>query len=338
MDNFTESARDVGGFARNEDARADHSHEHVLMSQPAWVDVLVVDGLDECNNTTKQCQLLDILLFIVKCVPFPVSIIIASRPEHHIRNAFYSEGLNQCSHSLSLDASYRPDDDIRKFLQDAFKAERQKRSDFPSDKVWSSLKPIDVFVTQASGQFIYASTVVKFICSPRHNFMERLNIVMGAIEAGSQRPFEQLDLLYEVIFNGIHADNVIGALRVLGLLLLPGLELPPRNREWNQTTNTHSPSYIENFLGLRLGDVRHFLYDLESLLTIRGDDENIQIFHASLSDYLFDFSRSGQFWIDHKTVYADILKPCLSRVLSWYDLGESTYGRLTNFVDLNRFW
>ena len=144
---------------------------------------------------------------------------------------------------------------------------------------------------------------------------------MGAIKAGSQRPFEQLDLLYGVIFEGIHVDSLDGALRVLGLLLVPNLELPSKSVQG--LSNTRSPNYIEHFLGLRRGDVRRFFYGMESLLTIGSDDENVQFFHASLSDYLFDSSRSGRFWVDCGGVYNDVLKICLSRLQSWPSLGQS---------------
>ncbi|PPR05482.1 hypothetical protein CVT26_009049 [Gymnopilus dilepis] len=281
--------------------------------------VLVIDGLDECNNTAKQCQVLDLLLFIIRSVPFSLSVIIASRPEHHIRRAFDFGDLNRFSSRVRLDSSYKPDDDIGGYLRASFGAERRARPhDFPACGVWPSKEIIDDLVAKASGQFIYASTVIKFVGSPAHCPTERLDIVMGAIRAGSQRPFEQLDLLYGVIFEGIHADSLDGALRVLGLLLVPNLELP--SKSVRGLSNTRSPNYIEHFLGLRHGDVRRFFYGMESLLTIGSDDENVQFFHASLSDYLFDSSRSGRFWIDCGGVYNDVLKICLSRLQSWPSL------------------
>lgn len=57
--------------------------------------------------------------------------------------------------------------------------------------------------------------------------------------------------------------------------------------------------------------MRTLLFDLESLLTVGGDNEEIRFFHASLSDYLFDRSRSGNFWIDAGMVYTDLAQQCL---------------------------
>jgi len=78
----------------------------------------------------------------------------------------------------------------------------------------------------------------------------------------------------------------------------------------------YSPRFIERLLGLRTGGVRYLLFDLESLLTIDNDDRDICFFHASLSDYLFDNSRSGQIWINAELIYADIAQQCLLRLIS----------------------
>ena len=73
----------------------------------------------------------------------------------------------------------------------------------------------------------------------------------------------------------------------------------------------YSSRFIERLLGLENGDLRYLLLDLESLLTIDNDDAKIRFFHASLSDYLFDKSRSGEFWIDAGAVYSDLIRQCL---------------------------
>ena len=78
----------------------------------------------------------------------------------------------------------------------------------------------------------------------------------------------------------------------------------------------YSPRFLERLLGLRTGGIRCLLFDLESLLTIDDDDRDIRFFHASLSDYLSDKSRSGQFGIDAEMIYADVARQCLLRCMS----------------------
>ncbi|KDR77579.1 hypothetical protein GALMADRAFT_407997 [Galerina marginata CBS 339.88] len=82
--------------------------------------VIIVDGLDECRNSNKQCEILQVLSRILKSIPIPLAILLASRPEHHIRSEFDLGNLNRASSRLALDDSYKPDADISKYLIDKF--------------------------------------------------------------------------------------------------------------------------------------------------------------------------------------------------------------------------
>jgi hypothetical protein len=208
--------------------------------------------------------------------------------------------------------------DIKKFLVDKFRNIRKLhpfRAYLPES--WPTQEVIDKLVAKASGQFIYASTVDRFISSIRHNPAERLDVLLGKLDAGRLKPFEQLDSLYSVIFHAIEQADLAGALRVLGIVMV--LSLHRSGPSYVSSSNNpmpYSPRFLERLLGLRIGSVRCLLFDLESLLTIDHDDRNIRFFHASLSDYLFDKSRSGQFWIDAEMIYADVAQQCLLRLIS----------------------
>jgi hypothetical protein len=284
--------------------------------------IFIIDGLDECNDPDKQCGILDVLCRILQRLPVPFALIIASRPEHHIRGAFGLGDLNRCCSRLSLDNSYNPDPDIKKFLVDKFSDIRELhpfRAYLPES--WPTQEAIDKLVAKASGQFIYTSTVDKFVGSIRHHPAERLDVLLGELDAGRLKPFEQLDSLYSVIFHAIDQADLAGTLRVLGIVMVLSLhgrwisfnpsDVPPCNNPM-----PYSPRFLERLLGLRTGGVRYLLFDLESLLTIDDDDSDIRFFHASLSDYLFDKSRSGQFWIDAEMIYADVAQQCLLRLIS----------------------
>lgn len=276
--------------------------------------VIIIDGLDECRGADEQGELLAVLSRITQSVPISVAVLVSSRPEHHIRGAFGLRDLNSCSSRLPLDDSYEPDTDIRKYLVDRLDSIRKDRPmEFISDAIWPSPEDVDTLVQKASGQFIYAATVDKFVSSPRHNPLERLDIILGAISPGEQRPFERLDNLYSAIFRTIDNSRLNRTLRVLGFLLIPPLDLP----EHPMCYESHSPAYLEYFLQLRTGDVHRFLYDLDSLLTIHENYENIQFSHASLSDYLFDKTRSEQFWIDSGLIYAEIAEHSIRHLLHW---------------------
>ena len=298
-----------------------------ILNEPSFTTshhprIIIIDGLDECHDSNKQCEILDILCRVLQYLPTPLALLIASRPEHHIRGAFDLGDLNKCSSRLSLDGSYNPDADIETFLVGQFSRIRKLhpfRAYLP--KSWPTQEVIDKLVAKASGQFIYASTVDKFISSIRHNPAERLDILLGHLDSGKLKPFEQLDSLYSVIFRAIDDMDLAGVLRVLGVVLVNSVLVENHPSPWSQYHYYYSPRFVESLLGLQIGGVRHFLFDLESLLTIDDDHRNIRFFHASLPDYLFDKSRSGQFWLDTEMVYADVAQQCLLMMSEATELG-----------------
>ena len=84
---------------------------------------------------------------------------------------------------IALDDTFEPDVDIRKFLVDKFNEILRKhplRAQLRKLIIkWPTPEAIDQLVSRASGQFVYASTVIKFVSSFRANPAERLEIVLG---------------------------------------------------------------------------------------------------------------------------------------------------------------
>ncbi|KAF9521499.1 hypothetical protein CPB83DRAFT_778634, partial [Crepidotus variabilis] len=52
------------------------------------VCLIVIDGLDECQDPDVQCDLLSIIADSIKDLPIPVRFLIASRPEVRIKDTF----------------------------------------------------------------------------------------------------------------------------------------------------------------------------------------------------------------------------------------------------------
>jgi hypothetical protein len=129
--------------------------------------LIVIDGLDECENDKDQCALLNYISEIVHTHHLPFTFLIASRPEPHIRHHFeHHTVLSTISHSLFLEESY---EDIETFLRDGFHQVRQgyhQNTMVIIDETWPSNNDILLLVDRSSGYFIYASTVLKFIDDP----------------------------------------------------------------------------------------------------------------------------------------------------------------------------
>ncbi|KAF8149089.1 hypothetical protein B0H34DRAFT_791593, partial [Crassisporium funariophilum] len=162
-------------------AACDPSTKALIRSRPR---LIILDGLDECGQPKTQQHLLTLLSGGALKLPIPLSFLIASRPEQQIRNAFISQPLVSTTSLLALDDSYLPDKDIEIFLRSRF--EEIRRSHPSLSTSWPSAVDINRLVDKSSGQFIYASTVIKYIDSPRHWPDERLEIIFSIKPSGKE--------------------------------------------------------------------------------------------------------------------------------------------------------
>ncbi|EEB92087.1 hypothetical protein MPER_09456, partial [Moniliophthora perniciosa FA553] len=133
----------------------------VRLRRYPWL--IVIDGLDECYGTKEQRRVLFIIArALSKLTRF--RFLICSRPEPSIRQAFNTDQYRPYLRRVALDETFNPSRDIKKFLTASFKAIRRNPRNqhirFP--KPWPASGVVDELNQKASGQFIYATTVVKF--------------------------------------------------------------------------------------------------------------------------------------------------------------------------------
>jgi hypothetical protein len=269
----------------------------ILLSRPR---LIILDGLDECSTTSAQTQILNALSTTTKDLHIPLFFFVASRPEQDIRQSFNDQNaLGSLSFSIALDATYQPDDDIRVFLQSTFdEIKRNHPSRAHLLTSWPSWEDIRRLVEKSSGQFIFASTVAKYVNSNRHWPPDRLNIIFGKSEPGQDTPFTELDSLYHLILSSVADAEKLQD--VLTLLVLQ----PFRRSRWKQST-----TLIEKFLFYRPGEIHMILTDLHSLIYVPPQGNNIselRFSHASLPDFLLDRSRSMDLFLDQGAAYAKL--------------------------------
>jgi hypothetical protein len=272
----------------------------ILLSRPR---LIILDGLDECDTSSAQTQILNALSTATKHLHIPLFFLIASRPEQDIRQSFNDlNGLGSLSFSIALDHTYRPEDDIRVFLRSTFdeiKRNHPSRAHLPTS--WPSSEDIRRLVNKSSGQFIFASTVAKYVNSNRHWPPDRLNIIFGKSKPGQETPFAELDSLYHLILS-----SVADAEKLQDVLMLLVLQPFARsgNMWWLQTT-----ALIEKFLFYRPGEIDMILTDLHSIIYVPPPGHEIsepRFFHASLPDFLLDRSRSMDLFLDQGAAYAKL--------------------------------
>ena len=250
--------------------------------------LVIIDGLDECLDEKTQQLILRLLCETVTVHKLPLRFLIGSRPESHIRASFDHESLDTITHRLVLDEAFNPGRDIRVFLQDGFAKICAKNSNqYRVEQPWPSEDIIDELVQRSSGQFIYATTVLKFVgadfCSP----MKQLSLVLKPDPSA----FSDLDQLYTQILSVY--PKTVNIVQVLGFIIA--------------FDENNLPEVIEDILEMEEGGLKGVLCGLSSLMK----DENVEegcltpyvipnFAHASFSDYLFHSSRSGLFHVDRE--------------------------------------
>ena len=244
--------------------------------------LIVIDGFDECGDENMQRCILGALSGVVKSHGLPINFLVTSRPEQHIRDFFRTEPLSLMTAFLALDKS---DNDIHVFLRSEFD-EIKREYNIPVS--WPSEADIKRLVQQSSGQFIYASAIIKYVKSSSDRPMERLGNVFKNTIRGSDNPFTEIDALYNSIFSSV--DDIHTVLEVLGILLLA-------KEYW--FPHTVNVKLVEDFLGLRGGALHSKLIKLHSILDIPAlgaNEAEIRILHPSLRYFLQDERRSQRYY------------------------------------------
>ena len=282
-----------------------------FFNNPASRRLVVIDGLDECSNPKVQQNILEVLANSQRQYGLPLIFLFASRPEQHISLTFNTGLLPSVTTRFALDESYLPDRDIELFLTDKFqeiKSTHRLRTFIPPQ--WPLPDVLEQLVQKSSGQFIYASTVIRYVASIRHKPVDRLDVILGIRPTQKDLPFAELDALYTHILSGV--EDIQCVLEILSVIFFCDHYDYGGRREWNLR-----PQLIERFLGLQPGDVELYLGDLNSLVYIDHDHRKIQlgiqirVLHASLTDFFVDPTRSKIFWINRQARHTAFARQCL---------------------------
>ena len=120
--------------------------------------VIVIDALDECNDTKSSSEILSALERIVSEVP-NVKFFITSRPEPDIKCGFGR--LTDITEAFALrdTAPPRNNNDIRVFLEH----ELSELATHRKQKNWPTAEQLDRLCDRAGGHFAYAVATVKFL-------------------------------------------------------------------------------------------------------------------------------------------------------------------------------
>jgi len=270
--------------------------------------LIIIDALDECKDEEPASAILSVLSRYVGEIP-NVKFFITGRPEPRIRIGFRLESLVPITQVLKLH-EVKPtavDSDIKLFFQTHLTHLAKSRSDCDLTEDWPSSSDIRILCKKATGFFIYASTVVKFVASDNDPPTESLALITSLPQSTAEEGRSGIDQLYtkvlEQAFCDTRADNSQRYLRfraVVGAIVL--------------IFNPLSIRGLSELLRLQSSHILSTLRSLHSLLLVPdGIEDPILTFHKSFSDFLTDPNRcKDKRFLVESTVHVEILLSCLN--------------------------
>ena len=230
---------------------------------------------------TEQRDLISTFAKLLQNKDLPLIILFASRREYPIQMCFNAQQVDNILKRVPLDNNYQAPTDIRRFLVDSFndiKLTHPQRLRLKPE--WPASEHVQHIVEKSSGQFVYASVVIKFASMPYMNPSTQLDIVRGLRPAGRMTPFAELDVLYRHIFSQI--EDITSVLGLLAYAIL------------GSVSNMKRAFY---FFGIAEDDAESVLAPLISILSYDPVQDMLVFYHASLPDFLQDQGRSQDYYI-----------------------------------------
>ncbi|KAF9257924.1 hypothetical protein L218DRAFT_935295 [Marasmius fiardii PR-910] len=317
------------------------SQFQILITEPsAQVDprnwshlphLVIIDGVDECIQIESQKRLLQMIQAITPHLF--LDFLIFSRPEPHIFHIFHHQSFVPAPSHLVLGhfaESVRKD--IKKYLQHEFAHIQEDHWHIlphpPS--LWPGDSVIMELLDRATGQFVYATTVMKYISHGKLPLtpMERLNIILQAKRTTNlSSPYPDLDLLYSQILQFCINDN--GKLQqVLRLIVSPfNVHNSLETFAWLSSNQRETIDFgclmvLEHLLELQQGEVSALLSGLHSIIDVpKAQTEKPTVLHASFSEFLLDPNHAGVYYVGPKLLeeeWRELFVAFQIRMLSQY--------------------
>ncbi|KAJ7186044.1 hypothetical protein C8R46DRAFT_1208131 [Mycena filopes] len=259
-----------------------------LTKQP----IIVIDGLDECEDHSTQVPLLKLILDAVRTGSLPARFLVVSRPEAHIREITQAaENFGICRH-LELHPDSSALADVRRYLSEEFSRIRQSErlQSLRLEDDWPGQAGINHLVKKSSGTFLYVATVVRYIDDQYSDPTEQLARVLD-LDPQSTAP---LDTLYAEVLSRV--PDRVTLQRILHAVIHLGQELKAED--------------IDCALHIRSGTTRLTLRSLHSLLLVPPPQSHysvVKVLHASFQDFLIDPTRSRDLCIAQSSLNFDLV-------------------------------
>ncbi|KAM6496458.1 hypothetical protein JOM56_009164 [Amanita muscaria] len=262
-DHIAHSLSERPDLPRTKLAPAVHAINEIVKKYQDLAPVIIIDGVDECADETLQRRFVKIIGDAVKDNRFPTI--------RHFQTPILRIDL------AKLDDAHR---DIKKYLVDKFSRIASEQGLNPT---WPGQEIIDNIVYKSSGNFIFASLVIRFVGDPYCFAKTQLEIVLNMKPPKTVSPFAILDQLFLEILRRVPDQEFLK--RYLALLLAR-----------ISVSSDYDELYKDDAVLMHVSEqeLHANLHRMRSLLKFKPV---IDLHHKSFLDFLYDSSRSGQYHI-----------------------------------------
>lgn len=274
--------------------------------------VIIIDAVDECTESAQELvpRMLHLLMEAVHEIPFPLRILITTRPELHIQDAFQSEKYTQDTRAFTLHDISRGivDTDIFRYIQKCLESMRHG-----VELLKARATAIVDLTKRADGLFIFASTAISFLRQQSEDIIRGFDtlLCMGQ-DSGhdAEMTMTQLDMLYVVVlrdaFPEVYLERPGAKERVQRIL-----------GSFAVLQDHVSPAAMAELAGASLQDVRNVLSRLPALVLIGTADDPravIRPLHATFPQFLTNPARckNPDFYVDAASHHGHLAASCLA--------------------------
>jgi len=273
--------------------------------------VVVIDALDECDNSESIRTTLLLLSRVEAITSLRLRIFVTSRPELPVELGF-KDMSGDLHHDVRLEEAQEMSiaHDIRVFYEHEFsKIKRDswaEHDDIPAE--WPGEDSVESLVDQATPLFASAFTISRYISA---NPLENLN---SMLQQSNRTAHTGLSGTYLPILNQVVASEgdaelstrIVDFKRIVGSIVL--------------LYDPLSASTLARLLEVQVRDVSRVLRQLHSVLNIpRASDGKmdctmpITLFHLSFRDFLVDPALKSEniFWINAEETHRTLAIHCI---------------------------
>jgi len=249
--------------------------------------VIIIDALNECGELSDQIRVLTALTKVLANESFPFICLLSSRYDPHIEAELANKLDSRIHGRVALGNDERDERaDISAYLRvnvDRIRDTHGFGRLIPQE--WPMDSDLENIAKKSGGQFLYASTVIRYVESPKHNPYRRLQYILGiSTDKSGANPFAELDVLYHALMSLV--EDIETAMEILGIELVKASP-----QYWMPSTVKYKFDFTEHFCSL---DADVVLAPLAPLL--KCEDGNIKFHHLSFSEFLLDSIRSGNYF------------------------------------------